>query len=77
MNLLNCSGLAARSLDCAPLAGKSKSNRPEQSRLESKRYHKISHNPIAIKRLLVDLFLEVHEVASSEINLGCDNRCGD
>jgi hypothetical protein len=25
------------------------------------RYHKISHNPIAIKRLLVDLFLEAHE----------------
>jgi len=58
--------------DCAPLA----MNRLELTRLESKRYHKISHNPIAIKRLLVD-FLEAHEGAPSEIILECDNRCGD
>jgi hypothetical protein len=63
--------------DCAPLAGKSTLNRLELSRLESKRYHKISHNPIAIKRLLVDLFLEAHEGAPNEIILECDNRCGD
>jgi hypothetical protein len=30
-------------------------NRLELSRLEPTRYQKISHNPIAIKRLMVDL----------------------
>ena len=64
--------LAARREDCAPLAGKSTLNRLELSRLESTRYHKISHNPIAIKRLLVDLFLEAHERAPSEIILDLD-----
>jgi hypothetical protein len=53
--------LAARREDCAPLAGKSTLNRLELSRLEPTRYHKISHNPIAIKRLMVELFLEAHE----------------
>ena len=36
-------------------------NRLELSKLEPTRYHKISHNPVAIKNLLVDLFLEAHE----------------
>ena len=44
----------------------------ELSRLEPTRYHKISHNPIAIKRLMVDLFLEAHERAPSEIILDLD-----
>jgi hypothetical protein len=39
------------------VAGKSTLNRLELSRLEPTRYHKISHNPVAIKRLFVDLFL--------------------
>jgi Transposase DDE domain group 1 len=64
--------LAARREDCAPLAGKSTLNRLELSRLEPTRYHKISHNPIAIKRLLVDLFLEGHERGPSEIILDLD-----
>jgi hypothetical protein len=64
--------LAARREDCAPVAGKSTLNRLELSRLEPTRYHKISHNPIAIKRLLVDLFLEAHERAPSEIILDLD-----
>src|SRR5476651_2399942 len=64
--------LAARREDCAPLAGKSTLNRLEPSRLVSTRYHKISHNPIAIKRLTVDLFLEAHERAPSEIILDLD-----
>jgi len=64
--------LAARREDCAPLAGKSTLNRLELSRLQSTRYHKISHNPIAIKRLMVDLFLEAHEQAPSEIILDLD-----
>src|SRR6202790_3165135 len=64
--------LEARRQDCAPVAGKSTLNRLELSRLEPTRYHKISHNPIAIKRLLVDLFQEAHQQAPSEIILDLD-----
>jgi hypothetical protein len=64
--------LEARREDCAPVAGKSTLNRLELSKLEPTRYHKISHNPIAIKRLLVDLFLEAHEQAPNEIILDLD-----
>src|SRR6202049_2796590 len=63
---------ARRRDDCAPVAGKSTLNRLELSRLEPTRYHKISHNPIAIKRLMVDLFLEAHDRAPSEIILDLD-----
>ena len=64
--------LEARREDCAPVAGKSTLNRLELSRLEPTRYHKISHNPMAIKRLLVDLFLEAHERVPNEIILDLD-----
>src|SRR6202521_4665561 len=64
--------LAARREDCAPVAGKSTLNRLELSRLEPTRYHKISHNPVAIKRLLVDLFVEAHERAPKQIILDLD-----
>ena len=64
--------LAARREDCAPVAGKSTLNRLELSKLEPTRYHKISHNPIAIKRLMVDLYLEAHERAPNEIILDLD-----
>jgi hypothetical protein len=64
--------LEARREACAPVAGKSTLNRLELSRLEPTRYHKISHNPIAIKRLMVDLFLEAHERAPREIILDLD-----
>src|SRR5262245_9291693 len=64
--------LASGRKDCAPLAGKSTLNRLELSRLEPSRYHKISHNPIAIKRLLVELFLEAHKRAPREIILDLD-----
>src|SRR5437660_1063797 len=64
--------LEARRDDCAPVAGKSTLNRLELSRLEPTRYHKISHNPIAIKRLMVDLFLEAHDRPPSEIILDLD-----
>jgi hypothetical protein len=40
---------ARRRDDRAPVAGKSTLNRLELSRLEPTRYHKISHNPIAIR----------------------------
>jgi hypothetical protein len=64
--------LEARREDCAPVAGKSTLNRLELSQLVPTRYRKISHNPIAIKRLLVDLFLEAHKRAPSEIILDLD-----
>src|SRR5215216_3795911 len=64
--------LAARREDCAPLAGKSTLNRLELGRLQPTRYHKISGNPIAIKRLFVDLFLEAHERAPDTIVLDLD-----
>jgi len=64
--------LAARREDCAPVAGKSTLNRLELSCLEPTRYHKISHNPVAIKSLMVDLFVEAHERAPSEIILDLD-----
>ncbi|MGH6670882.1 MAG: IS1380 family transposase [Xanthobacteraceae bacterium] len=64
--------LEARREDCAPVAGKSTLNRLELSRLEPTRYHKVSHNPIAIRRLMVELFLEAHERAPQEIILDLD-----
>jgi Transposase DDE domain group 1 len=64
--------LAAWREDCAPVAGKSTLNRLELSKLEPTRYHKISHNPVAIKKLLVDLFLEAHERAPKQIILDLD-----
>src|ERR1700726_2283509 len=64
--------LEARREGCAPVAGKSTLNRLELSRLEATRYHKVSHNPIAIKRLMVDLFLDAHKRAPREIVLDLD-----
>jgi len=64
--------LEAKREECAPVAGKSTLNRLELSRLQPTRYHKISYNPIAIKRLLVDLFLEAHERPPRSIVLDLD-----
>jgi Transposase DDE domain group 1 len=64
--------LEARRKDCAPVAGKSTLNRLELGKLEPTRYHKISHNPVAIKKLLVDLFLEAHKRAPKQIILDLD-----
>jgi hypothetical protein len=64
--------LEARRKGCAPVAGKSTLNRLERSRLEPTRYHKISHNPVAIKKLMVDLFLESQERPPSQIILDLD-----
>ena len=64
--------LEARRDDCAPVAGKSTLNRLELSKLEPTRYHKISHNPVAIKRLPVDLFLEAHVRPPKQIVLDLD-----
>jgi Transposase DDE domain group 1 len=64
--------LEARRSSCAALAGKSTLNRLELSRGEPTRYHKIAHDGAAIERLFVDLFLEAHAVAPSEIVLDLD-----
>ncbi|HEY0342475.1 MAG TPA: IS1380 family transposase [Steroidobacteraceae bacterium] len=64
--------LEARRADCAPLAGKSTLNRLELSRAEPTRYHKVSHDPAAIERLFVDLFLEAHARAPEQIVLDLD-----
>ena len=64
--------LEARRSDCEPLAGKSTLNRLELSRKEATRYHKISHDPEAIERLFVDLFLEAHKKAPKQIVLDLD-----
>ncbi|MBV9183730.1 MAG: IS1380 family transposase [Acidobacteria bacterium] len=64
--------LEARREDCAPVAGKSTLNRLELSRLEPTRYHKISHNPVAIKKLMVDLFLESQNQPPNQIILDLD-----
>jgi len=64
--------LAARREDCAPVAGKSTLNRLELSKLEPTRYHKISHNPVAIRNLLVDVFLEAHDRAPKQVILDLD-----
>jgi hypothetical protein len=52
--------LAAKRADCAPLAGKSTLNRLELSQPAATRYHKVSHDPAAIERLFVDVFLEAY-----------------
>ena len=64
--------LEPRRTDCAPVAVKSTLNRLELSRLEPTRYHKISHNPVAIRHLLVDLFIESHARAPRQIVLDLD-----
>jgi len=64
--------LSAHRADCAPLAGKSTLNRLELSRPEPTRYHKVSHDPAAIERLFVDLFLEAHRRAPAQIILDLD-----
>src|SRR5438132_1952085 len=64
--------LEARREDCAPVAGKSTLNRLERSVLQPSRYHKISHNPVAIRKLFVDLFLDAHKRAPRQITIDLD-----
>ena len=59
--------------DCAALAGKSTLNRLELTRCGAvRRYHKIGHDPGAIERLFVDLFVAAHAEAPAEIVLDLD-----
>jgi hypothetical protein len=64
--------LTARRQECAPVAGKSTLNRLELSQLQPTRYHKISHNPVAIRSLFLDVFLEAHKRPPREIILDLD-----
>jgi Transposase DDE domain group 1 len=64
--------LVAKRRDCAPVAGKSTLNRLELSRPVPTRYHKISHDPAQIERLLVTLFVEAHRRPPPQIVLDLD-----
>jgi DDE family transposase len=64
--------LAARRSDCAALAGKSTLNRLELTQVEPTQYHRISHDGVAIERLFVELFLDAHHRAPSQIILDLD-----
>ncbi|MGB9115105.1 IS1380 family transposase [Bradyrhizobium sp.] len=64
--------LEARRADCAAVAGKSTLNRLELSKPEPSRYHKISYDAEAVDKLFVDLFLEAHRTAPSQITLDLD-----
>jgi hypothetical protein len=64
--------LEARRADCAPLAGKSTLNRLEHAPAGTDRYRKIAHDPAAIERLLVDLFLDAHRTPPKRIVLDLD-----
>ena len=62
----------ARHERCAPLAGKSTLNRPELGIAVIDRYRRIAHEPSAIERLFVDLFLDVHDKPQKQIVLDLD-----
>lgn len=64
--------LEARRANCAPLAGKSTLNRLEHAPVDNDRYRKIAHDPVAIERLFVDLFLDAHARAPARITLDLD-----
>jgi len=72
--LAACTGkLAAGRADCAPLAGKSTLNRLEHAGFDpAGRYRRIGHDPDAIERLLVELFLDAHATPPEEIVLDFD-----
>jgi Transposase DDE domain group 1 len=62
-----------RRADCAALAGKSTLNRLELHECQGgTRYHKIRPDAQAIERLWVDVFLDAHAAAPSEIILDLD-----
>jgi hypothetical protein len=64
--------LEARRASCAPLAGKSTLNRLEHAPAGDHRYRKIAHDPAAIERLFVKLFLDAHATPPKEIVLDLD-----
>jgi Transposase DDE domain group 1 len=65
--------LEPKRADCAPLAGKSTLNRLEHAPHQpDDRYHKIDHDPDALARLFVELFLEAHKRPPKQIILDLD-----
>ncbi len=64
--------LQARRSGCAPVAGKSTLNRLELSRVLPSKYHRISHHPAAIERVLVDVFLDAHQTPPKQMILDLD-----
>lgn len=63
---------ARRQKKCAAVAGKSTLNRLELSQPQPSRYHKIGHDPAAIERLFVELFMGAHAAPPDEIVLDLD-----
>ena len=72
--LAACLGrLGAKRKDCAALAGRNTLGRLERSPAGAvTRYHKISHDPAAIERVLVALFLDAQTAAPKQIVLDLD-----
>jgi hypothetical protein len=67
----NC--LTSRRSDCAPLAGKSTLNRLEHvAKVGSDPYHKITHDPAAIERLLVTLMMDAHDEPPRRLTIDLD-----
>lgn len=65
--------LEAGRVDCALLAGKSTLNRLEHAPDQpGQRYHKITHDGVALERLFVDLYLDAHPCAPKRIILDLD-----
>src|SRR5712691_8754347 len=64
--------LKARRRDCAPVAGKSTLNRLELSPPAPTRYHKISCLLDRVEALFVDVFVEAHRQAPSQIIIDLD-----
>jgi hypothetical protein len=65
--------LEAKRKDCAPLAGKSTINRLEHAPREGgDRYHKIGHDPQALERVFIDVFLDAYGPPPEEIVLDLD-----
>jgi Transposase DDE domain group 1 len=64
--------LTARRKNCAPVAGKSTLNRLELGKAEPAPYHKIGHDPQALERVFVDLFVDAHRHPPAQIILDLD-----
>ncbi len=65
--------LEAKRKDCAVLAGKSTINRLEHAPREGgDRYHKIGHDPQALERVFVDVFLDAYGPPPEQIVLDLD-----
>jgi len=69
--------LSATNVACAPMAGKSTLNRiehcpPEVTNRQKSRYHRIGHDPKAIEKLFVELFVESESQPPKEIVLDLD-----